>query len=191
MIKNDGCVSRRFLEERKEGKSMKYVLVSLAEASKLDFSGAEKLTKTDHIVFLYVKDKKTVSAALKAKLEDVKCVIDYFEIASTSELTSYLSYFIGYHSGAKHDVIVITQDKSKIPSKIARDAKIYVSFKSVATASSAGKTGTSAAATSNKKKKASETKVENLMDSLAKGDTAKAKKQMMGLAEQFIKDKLK
>lgn len=169
---------------------MKYVLVSLAEAAKLDWSGAEKLSKTDHIVFLHVKDKKTVSAGLKAKLEEVKCVVDYFEIASTSELVSYISYFIGYHSGAKHDVVVVTQDKSRIPSKVARDAKIYVSFKSVAAASSSGKTGTSAAATSNKKKNSSDVKVENLMDSLAKGDKEKAKKQIMGLAEQFIKDKI-
>lgn len=170
---------------------MKYVLVSLSEASKLDFSGAEKLTKTDHIVFLYVSGKKNVSTALKAKLEDVKCVVDYFEIAATSEMVSYISYFIGYHSGAKHDVVVVTQDKSKIPSKIAKDAKIYTSFKSVSNASSSGKTGTSAAATSNKKKKSDEVKVENLMDSLAKGDKDKAKKQIMGLAEQFIKDSIK
>jgi len=170
---------------------MKYVLVSLSEASKIDFTGAEKLGKTDHIVFLHVKDKKTVSAALKAKLEEVKCVVDFFEIGSSPELVSYISYFIGYHSGAKHDIVVITQDKSKIPSKIAKDAKIYVSFKSVATASSSGKTGTSAAATSNKKKKSDEAKVDNLMDSLAKGDKEKAKKQLIGLAEQFIKDSIK
>ena len=170
---------------------MKYVLVSLAEAPKLDFSGVEKLTKTDHLVLIHVKDKKTVSTALKAKLDDAKCVIDYFEIGAATELTTYLAYFIGYHSGAKHDVVVVTQNKDKIPSKIARDAKIYTSFKSVGTASSSGKTGTSAAATSNKKKKSEEPSMENLMDSLAKGNKDKAKKQLMGMAEQFIKDSLK
>ena len=172
---------------------MKYVLVSLAESSKIDFTGAEKLTKTDHIVFLHVKDKKTVSAALKAKLEDVKCVIDYFEIASASELTNYISYLIGFHAGAKHDVILVTQDKSKIPTKIAKDAKIYVSFKSVVTATSSAKTGSSASSSSSsgKKKKSGEAQMESLMDSLAKGDTEKAKKQMLGLAEQYFKDKLK
>lgn len=171
---------------------MKYVLVSLAESSKIDFTGAEKLGKTDHIVFLHVKDKKTVSAALKTKLEDLKCVIDYFEIASASELTSYIAYLIGFHTGAKHDVVVVTQDKSKIPAKIAKDAKIYVSFKSVAAASSSKtSSGSSASTSSGKKKKSTETDVESLMDSLAKGDTEKAKKQMMGLAEQYFKDKLK
>lgn len=170
---------------------MKYVLVSLAESSKIDFTGAEKLTKTDHIVFLHVKDKKTVSAALKAKLEDVKCVIDYYEIASASELTNYISYLIGYHAGAKHDVILVTQDKSKIPTKIAKEAKIYVSFKSVATASSSAKTSSSTSSSSGKKKKSGEAQMESLMDSLAKGDTEKAKKQMLGLAEQYFKDKLK
>lgn len=170
---------------------MKYVLVSLAEASKLDFNGVDKLTKTDHLVLMHVKDKKTVPATLKAKLEEAKCVIDFFEIGSTSELPIYIAYFIGYHSGAKHDVVVVTQNKDKIPTKIARDAKIYTSFKSVGTATSSGKTGTSAAATSNKKKKSDEVTVENLMDSLAKGNKDKAKKQLMGMAEQFLKDSLK
>lgn len=170
---------------------MKYVLVSLAESSKIDFTGAEKLAKTDHIVFLHVKDKKNVSAALQSKLDELKCAVDFFEIAAASELVNYISYLIGYHAGAKHDVVLVTQDKSKLPAKIAKDAKIYVSFKSVATASSTGKSGTSAATSSAKKKKSGEKQMESLMDSLAKGDTEKAKKQMMGLAEQYFKDKLK
>lgn len=167
---------------------MKYVLVSLAEASKIDFAGAEKLSKTDHIVFLHVKGKKTVSAKLKETMEEWKATVDYYEIASTSELWLYVSYMIGYHAGSKHDVFVITGDKTKLPSKIAKDAKVYTSFKSVATNSGTGKTGTSSnASTSKKKKKTSEDQMEDVLTAFAKGDKEKAKEQLVNLAASFLK----
>lgn len=166
---------------------MKYVLVSLAEASKLDFAGAEKLTKTDHIVFLHVKGKKTVSAKLQAIMEEWKATVDYYEIASTSELWLYVSYMIGFHAGAKHDVFVVTSDKSKLPSKIAKDAKVYTSFKTVATNSGTGKTGNASNASTSKKKKTSETQMEDVLTAFAKGDKDKAKEQLVNLAASFLK----
>lgn len=166
---------------------MKYVLVSLAEASKLDFAGAEKLSKTDHIVFLHVKGKKTVSAKLQTIMEEWKATVDYYEIATTSELWLYVSYMIGFHAGAKHDVFVVTSDKSKLPSKIARDAKVYTSFKTVATNSGTGKTGNASNASTSKKKKTSETQMEDVLTAFAKGDKDKAKEQLVNLAESFLK----
>ena len=166
---------------------MKYVLVSLAEASKLDFAGAEKLSKTDHIVFLHVKGKKTVSAKLQAIMEEWKATVDYYEIASTSELWLYVSYMIGFHAGAKHDVFVVTSDKSKLPSKIAKDAKVYTSFKTVATNSGTGKTGNASNASTSKKKKTSETQMEDVLTAFAKGDKDKAKEQLVNLAASFLK----
>lgn len=166
---------------------MKYVLVSLAEASKLDFAGAEKLTKTDHIVFLHVKGKKTVSAKLQAIMEEWKVTVDYYEIATTSELWLYVSYMIGFHAGAKHDVFVVTSDKSKLPSKIAKDAKVYTSFKTVATNSGTGKTGNASNASTSKKKKTSETQMEDVLTAFAKGDKDKAKEQLVNLAASFLK----
>lgn len=115
---------------------MKYVLISLSESSKIDFSGSEKLLKTDHLVFLYVKGKKTLPSSVKKALEDVKAEIEYFEIGSASELTSSMSYLIGYHTASKHETIVITEDKGKLPSKVIKDAKVYSAFKSIAGTSS-------------------------------------------------------
>ena len=131
---------------------MKYVLISLSESSKIDFSGSEKLLKTDHLVFLFVKGKKTLPASVKKALEDVKAEIEYFEIGSASELSASMSYLIGYHTASKHETIVITSDKSKLPSKVIKDIKVYGAFKSIA--------GTSSSTTASKStaKKSSTTK---------------------------------
>jgi hypothetical protein len=127
---------------------MKYVLVSLTESSKIDFSGVEKLSKTDHLVFLYVKGKKTLPASVKKALEDVKAEIEYVEVASSSELVPVMSYLIGFHTGAKHEVIVVTEDKSKFPSKVIKDAKVLSAFRAV----SGGSAGTTAAKKTTTKK---------------------------------------
>ncbi len=167
---------------------MKYVLVSLSEASKLDFSGAEKLNKTDHIVFLYVKGKKTVSAKMQTAMEEWNATVDFYEVGATSEVWMYVSYLIGYHAGAKHDVFVVTADKSKLPSKIAKDAKVYTSFKTIASNTGTGKTGTASnASTVKKKKKTNEEQMGDVINSFVKGDKDKAKEQLVNLAAQFLK----
>ena len=132
---------------------MKYVLISLSESSKIDFSGSEKLLKTDHLVFLYVKGKKTIPASVKNALEDVKAEIEYFEIGSASELSASMSYLIGYHTASKHETIVITEDKSKLPGKVIKDVKVYSAFRSIAGASSktASKSATAKKSTTAKK----------------------------------------
>ena len=139
---------------------MKYVLVSLTESSKIDFSGAEKLLKTDHLVFLYVKGKKTLSASVKEALEDVKAEIEYVEIASSSELIPMMAFLIGYHAGLKHEVIVITEDKSKFPSKVAKEAKVLGSFRTASGSSASASTAkkTTAKKSSSTTKKTSTTK---------------------------------
>ncbi|MBR5975291.1 MAG: hypothetical protein IK020_08920 [Clostridiales bacterium] len=117
---------------------MKYVLISLSESSKIDFSGVEKLAKTDHLVFVYVKGKKTLPVGVKAALEDLKAEIEYFEIGASAELWLAMSYLIGYHTASKHDTIVITGDKSKLPSKITKDAKVYSAFRAAVGGSASG-----------------------------------------------------
>lgn len=154
---------------------MKYVIFSLAEAGKLEFAGIEKLGKNDHVVCIHVKGKKTISAALKKTFETVKATIDYVEIGATSELWIQTAYLMGYHVGAKHDVILVTKDKSKLPSKVTKDAKVYTSFKSVGNAASSS--------TSNKKDKDKDD-VTGILNSFTSGNAADG---LMQLAQQFLK----
>jgi len=160
---------------------MKYILVSLSECSKLDFSGADKLSKTDHLILLHAKGKKTISAKLKETLSEVPAQIDYYEIGAASELWLYVSYLIGVHTGAKHDVYVITEDKEKIPAKIAKEAKVYSAFRSVSGASgSAGKTsstkksGTTAKKATAAKKSSTTKKTTSSKSSTKKASTSKS-----------------
>ena len=168
---------------------MKYVLISLAECSKLDLSGSEKLSKSDRILCLYVKGKKTLSAKVKEAFNEIPAEIEYFEIASTSELWLYMAYLIGVHSQAKHDVYVITEDKSKIPGKIAKEAKVLSSFKSVggtsssasAKKSSAKKTTSSSTKKSSASKKTAASKKTTTKKSTSTKKTASSKKKDDGL----------
>lgn len=125
---------------------MKYVLISISESSKIDFSGVEKLSKTDHLVFIYVKGKKTLSSSVKAALEDAKAEIEYFEIGAASELWLAMSYLVGFHTASKHETIVLTADKSKLPGRITKDAKVYSAFRSVTGGSAAGSSSTKSSA---------------------------------------------
>ena len=170
---------------------MKYVLVSLTESSKIDFSGVEKLSKTDHLVFIYVKGKKTLPASVKEALEDAKAEVEYFEIAASSELIPAMSYLIGYHTGAKHEVIVVTEDKSKFPSKVIKDAKVLSAFRAVS-GGSAGTTAakkTTAKKTSTTKKSTTTKKTSTTKKSTTK-KTAASKKKNDGLDVSDILDTL-
>ena len=196
---------------------MKYVLISLAESTKLDFSGSEKLGKTDHLILLYVKGKKTLSAKIKEQLEDIPAVIEYYEIGATSELWLNMAYLIGVHTASKHDVYVVTEDKDKLPSRIAKEAKIYSAFRSISgtsakstaksTASSkktsASKSSSSKSAASSKKTSSSTKKTSSSKSSTAKKTTKKTAakksngldaadiltKSLTSMAEQFLKNK--
>ena len=125
---------------------MKYVLISLSESSKLDLSGAEKLGKTDHLVFVHIKGKKTISAELKEILRDCPAEIEYFEAGDASSVIPAISYLIGYYTAGKKDVFVLTADKDKLPGKICKDIKVYSAMKSIA-----GGTGKASAATKSSK----------------------------------------
>ncbi len=186
---------------------MKYVLISLAECSKLDLSGAEKLSKSDRLLCLYVKGKKTLSAKVKEAFDLIPAEIEYFEIGNTSELWLYMAYLIGVHSQAKHDVYVITEDKSKIPGKIAKEAKVLSSFKTVggAASSSSAKKTTSKKTTSSSAKKSTTSKKTTTKKTSTKKATSTKKtasskkkddgldvadlltKQLSNLAGQFFK----
>lgn len=193
---------------------MKYVLISLAESSKLDFSGSEKLGKTDHLILLYVKGKKTLSAKLKEQLEEIPAVIEYYEIGAASELWLNMAYLIGVHTAAKHDVYVITEDKDRLPGKIAKEVKVYSAFRSIAGGSASSKSTakttasskkTSASKTSSAKKSSSSTKKtsSSKSSSTKKTTTKKASakksngldvadlltKSLTSMAEQFLKNK--
>ena len=170
--------------------AMKYVFISLSESSRIDFSGAEKLAKTDHLVFLYIKGKKTVPASVKEALTDVKAEIEYVEIGSTSELIPVLSYLIGFHEASKHDVIVITEDKGKLPSKVTKGAKVYSAFRAVTgTAASASKKTSSTKKTTSAKssptaKKSSATKKSTATKkTAAKKSTAKKNSEALDVTD--------
>ena len=194
---------------------MKYVIFLLSEASKLDFGGSEKLSKTDHVVIVNVKGKKTISASLQEVLDNMKAEVEFFEVAETADTWMSVTYLMGYHAGCKHDVYVITKDKTKIPNKLVGDAHVYTSFKSfggTTTTSTAKKTSatkkttssttkktttakktttktTTAKKTTAKKttaKKKEETSVLDVIGSFVSGDTKKAQGGLADLASQFL-----
>lgn len=197
---------------------MKYVLISLAESTKLDFSGSEKLGKTDHLILLYVKGKKTLSAKIKEQLEEIPAVIEYYEIGAASELWLNMAYLIGVHTASKHDVYVITEDKDKFPSKIAKEVKVYSAFRSIAGSAASSKSTAKSTASSKKtstskssasksssssKKASSSKKTSASKSSTAKKTTKKTAakksngldvadiltKSLTSMAEQFLKNK--
>ena len=163
---------------------MKYVLISLSESSKLDLSGAEKLGKTDHLVFVHAKGKKTVSAKLKEILSACSSEVEYFEAGDAADVIPAISYLIGYYTAGKKDVFVLTADKDKLPAKICKDIKVYSAMKSItgrtgkaaanSTKSSSSRTGT-AKKTAAKKTAAKKTasKKSTASKSAAKKTTAK------------------
>lgn len=136
---------------------MKYVILLLSEASKIDFGGSDKLAKNDHIVLVHVKGKKTIPASLEDVFENIKATVDYFEIAQTSDAWLSVAYLMGYHIASKHDVYVVTKDKTKIPNKLVGDAHIYASFKSIAGASTTTTKKTTSKSTAKKSTTAKKT----------------------------------
>ncbi len=188
---------------------MKYVLISLAESSKLDFSGADKLAKSDHLIVLYVKGKKTVPAKVKEQFNEISADIEYYEVGTASELWLNMTYLIGVHTASKHDVYVVTEDKDKLPSKIAKEVKVYASFRSIVGASastsksSSKKTTTSAKKTSSSKsstaKKSTSSKKSTTKKTTTKKTASKKDsgldvadlltKSLTSMAEQFLKKK--
>lgn len=185
---------------------MKYVIIALSEASKLDFSGADKLAKTDHIICLYVKGKKNITAAVQEEFDALKAEIEFDDVVDTQDLWMYAAYLMGYHVAAKHSVFVVTKDKDKLPSKITSEAKVYTSFKSVTsdtgsstkkstTKKSTTKKSTTASKKSTAKKSAStkkttskkkDTDVIDVIGSLVSGDKKKAKEGLVDIAGQLL-----
>ena len=154
---------------------MKYVLISLSESSKLDLSGAEKLGKTDHLVFVHAKGKKTVSAKLKEILSDCTAEVEYFEAGEASDVIPAISYLIGYYTAGKKDVFVLTADKDKLPGKICKDIKVYSAMKSITggTGKTAAAEKSAKSAKSSKTTKASSSKASASKKTTAKKTTAK------------------
>ena len=169
---------------------MKIVLFTLSDASKIDFTGIDKLTKNDLVICLYVKGKKNISDDLSELLSSIKAESEFYEVAETADLYMNMAYLIGYYSGLKKDTYAVLKDKSKLPSKITKDIKVYTSFKSVASSEGSGKStkkstssksSKSTKKTSAKKSSASKTKEKDseidLSDILGSSDL------LSGLAE--------
>lgn len=156
---------------------MKYVLISLAEAGKLDFTGAERLGKADHLVCVHAKGKKTLSAKLKETFSEISAVIDYFEVGAATEIWMGIAYLIGQHTATTHDVYVLTEDKDKLPSKITKDIKVYSAMKSItggsATKSTAKKSSSTTKKTTTKKTTTAKKTTVKKSTSAAKKTTAK------------------
>ena len=190
---------------------MKTVIIMLDMANKSGIAGAQKLAKTDELIMLYVKGKKTVSANLKEELADVKATVSYVEIAATADYNTVCAYYVGYHVGKGHDVYVIAADKSKVKSVISKNAKVYTGFGSITGTVGSGKTGTAAKPkktgtakktttakkkTTTKKKTSSKKDADDISDiltSLAGGkiDTDKITDTVMKVAKKKLKESLK
>lgn len=158
---------------------MKYVIMLLSEASKIDFAGADKLTKSDHLVILYAKGKKTITAAVQEQLDALKATVDFTEIAQTADAWLHVAYLLGYHVASKHDTYVVTKDKTKVPTKLTADAHIYTGFKTItgATSSSSSSKSTSSSkkTTTSTKKTTTSTKKSTSSSSAKKSTTASKK----------------
>ena len=153
---------------------MKYVLMLLSEASKIDFAGADKLTKSDHLVILYAKGKKTITAAVQEQLDALKATVDFTEIAQTADAWLHVAYLLGYHVASKHDTYVVTKDKTKVPTKLTADAHIYTGFKTITGATSSSSSSSKKTTTSTKKATTSAKK--STSSSSAKKSTTASKK---------------
>lgn len=159
---------------------MKVVLITLDDANKIGITGAEKLTKTDELIILYVKGKKNIKSDLEEALSGVKCSVSYEEMATAGEFNTICAYFVGYHEGKGHDVFIVTSDKTKLSAIVKSHSKAYASFKSIAT--STGKTSqtsskktSSAKTSSNKKSSKKEDDLSGLLTELASGKIDKEK----------------
>ncbi len=146
---------------------MKYVIFALSDASKLDFSGADKLTKTDHLICVYAKGKKTISDDLKETFDSLKPEIEFWEAAETADIWMNIAYLIGYYVGAGKDTYAVLKDKSKLPSKVTKEASVYTSFKSV---------GGSSSSSSSSKKSSSTKKSSTTKKTTTKKSTSSTKK---------------
>lgn len=165
---------------------MKFVIISLSEASKLDFGGADKLTKSDHLVCVYAKGKKTITEAVEEELNALKAEVEFEEVAETSDIWLYVAYLMGFHKASKHDVFVVTKDKSKIPNKLTGDdVKVYTSFKSIV-----GSTGSSSGNSSKKKTSTSTTK-KTSSSSSKKTSTSSTKKKTTSTKKKTTSSKKK
>lgn len=176
---------------------MKYVIMLLSEASKIDFSGSDKLTKSDVLEIIYVKGKKNISDALKEKLDSIKASITYTEVASSGDTWLYVAYQLGIQSTTKHDVYLISKDKSKVPTKVLGEAHAYVSFKSIGSSATSTstkkttskKTTTKKPATKKPTTKKKETSVMDVVTSYMSGDSKKAQEGLVDLAGQLLGNK--
>lgn len=153
---------------------MKYVIMLLSEASKIDFAGADKLTKSDHLVILYAKGKKTITVAVQEQLDALKATVDFTEIAQTADAWLHVAYLLGYHVASKHDTYVVTKDKTKVPTKLTADAHIYTGFKTITGATSSSSSSSKKTTTSTKKATTSAKKTTS--SSSAKKSTTASKK---------------
>ncbi|MCQ2533586.1 MAG: hypothetical protein MJ172_03350 [Clostridia bacterium] len=175
---------------------MKYVIMLLSEASKIDFAGADKLTKSDHLVILYAKGKKTITAAVQEQLDALKATVDFTEIAQTADAWLHVAYLLGYHVASKHDTYVVTKDKTKVPTKLTADAHIYTGFKTITGATSSSSSSSKKTTTSTKKattstKKTTTSTKKSTSSSSAKKSTTASKKSTTSSSKKSTTTKKK
>ena len=187
---------------------MKVVIETLANANKAGIDGAEKLTKTDSLILLYVNGKKTVSDELKESLENVKAEVEYVPMASSSDLNVMIAYYAGLHNAKNHEVYVVTLEKDKINAFVSKNVKVYTGFKSIVSSSSSTaktsttkktstakktsttkKTSTAKKTTSKKTPKKKEEDLSDILTSLASGklDTDDLAKKVLNMAKKSLK----
>ena len=130
---------------------MKIVIITLEDAKKTELKGAEKLSKNDVLIMLSTKNKSDMPGTVKTVLEDVKAELLYVKLESASEVTANYAYYAGYHQGKGHETFIVAPDKTKLPSNLTKEIKVYTSFASVVkstSSSSSSKSGSSSKKTS-------------------------------------------
>lgn len=173
---------------------MKAVIMTLDNANKIGIAGAEKLTKTDSLIFLYVNGKKNVSDELEESLENVKAEVEYVSMASNSDMNVIIAYYAGLHNAKNHDVFVVTPDKDKINAFVSKNIKVYTGFKSIISSSGSSKSSSSSKKTSSSssKKTTSSSSKKTTSSSSKKTTTAKktstAKKKTSKKKEDDLTD---
>ncbi len=115
---------------------MKVVIITVDDAKKTGLGGAEKLAKNDYLILMSAKNKTEMPAVVKEALEAVKAEVEYVKLEANQDVTAAYAYYAGFHNGRGHQTFIVAPDKTKLPSVVAKQVKIYTSFASVLKAES-------------------------------------------------------
>ena len=126
---------------------MKVVIITADDAKKTELKGAEKLAKNDILIMLSTKNKTELPTVVKEALEELKAELEYVKLESSSDVTATYAYYAGYHNGKGHQTFIVAPDKTKLPSNVTKEIKVYTSFASVVKAESSSSSSSKSSST--------------------------------------------